>query len=143
MARYQLKEYDEAISSLREGFREVRDFSGQLTLADALDEKGESAQALEEYRKALFLNPGDGRAMNNFGVCLSRQGKDAEALAVWERAAGLKTPNLDSLANLAVMHYGRGDFTAAKKWAELTLSSGASGDDEKKARRVLERLLAR
>jgi O-antigen ligase/Tfp pilus assembly protein PilF len=138
LALFQVKKWDEAIAAIQEGFHEVRDFNGHLAIADAFNEKGDMARAIEEYRRVLFLNPGDGRAMNNLGVCFSRRGKKAEALAMWERAAELKPPNADSLANLAVVHDGKGDLAEAKRLATQALAARAQGESAVKARSILK-----
>ena len=138
LALFQVKKWDEAIAAIQEGFHEIRDFNGHLALADAFNEKGDMARALEEYRRVLSLNPGDGRVMNNMGVCLSRQGKKAEARALWDRGAALKPPNADSLANLALVHYGKHYFAEAKRLATQALAAHAKGESAEKARSILK-----
>lgn len=137
IALFRAGRWDEAIAELREAFREARDFNGHLTLADAFNEKGDMAQAVEEYRRVLFLNPGDGRALNNLGVCLSRQGRDAEAVAIWERGAERHPPSPDCLTSLAYYYRQKGDFAKAKRCATESLNYRNWGNSAAQARRIV------
>ena len=62
--------------------------------------RGESAEALACYQRALQLNPDFAEAHNNLGTALQDQGKIAEALACYRRALQLKPDYAEAHNNL-------------------------------------------
>ena len=96
------------------------------TLANILDDRGRSAEAIVCYRQALqlFDQAGDRRAAGlvarNLGTALHRLGDTAEAERLLERGVAIAREDNDrrglayGLANLARQRFLRGDFAAAK-----------------------------
>lgn len=84
--------------------------------AAVLTDMGYSAILQKDYpqaesllREAVRLKPDDPRAVNNLGVALAHQGRDAESLALFRRV----NSESQSLANLAYVHAQRGDHDKA------------------------------
>jgi len=46
-------------------------------------------EAIDAFDTALALNPDDVSALNNKGICLSRMGRDREAMEAMDRARKL------------------------------------------------------
>ncbi len=62
------------------------EFYKQFDVAADLAKKGEYAQAIPEWTKALAMSPGDARALNNFGQTLEHAGKTDAAIAEFSKA---------------------------------------------------------
>ena len=80
-------------------------------LGSALDEKGQTDEAIRHYQEALRLKADNPTARNNLGIALARKGQIEEALRQYQEAIQLK-PNFAeahySLAN-ALIRTGRVD----------------------------------
>ncbi len=72
--------------------------------AFAAQRTGDAAKAAALYEKALLLDPGDVRALNNLGVILMGQGKRERAIALFSRAIVLKKDYVDPYYNLACLY---------------------------------------
>jgi tetratricopeptide (TPR) repeat protein len=66
--------------------------------------KGDLRRAEALYRKALTLDPGHVRALNNLGVVYLAQGKSGKAVTVLIRAVVLKKDYADPYYNLACLY---------------------------------------
>jgi len=75
----------------------VTEFYRIFTQAHDIMEKGQFAEAIALWRKALLLDPNDGKAHYNLAVSLTRTGHPAEALPEYRRASEL-TPDAIRLA---------------------------------------------
>ena len=67
----------------------VTEFYRISTLARESMNRGQFAEAIGVWRKALLLDPGDGKAHYNLAVCFTRTGHPAEALAEYRKGAEL------------------------------------------------------
>lgn len=78
----------EAEKLVREAVRsDPRSADAHTVLALVLDRTGRSSEAGPHYRRAIELLPGRGEVLNNYGVWLCGQGRFAESLSWFDRAA--------------------------------------------------------
>ncbi|MBI4737655.1 MAG: tetratricopeptide repeat protein, partial [candidate division NC10 bacterium] len=77
-------------------------------------DRGEFAQAREEFQAALRLKPDSAFAHNNLGVLLIRQGQPAEARRWLEAAIRLDPAYADAFGNLGAAYEATGDLAAAR-----------------------------
>ncbi|HPT28421.1 MAG TPA: tetratricopeptide repeat protein [Bryobacteraceae bacterium] len=82
-------------------------------LAYDLTEKGRVDEAIVAWRKALDLEPKDGRALNNLGGLLLRQGKFEEAERHLRRAIESDPDVASAYDNLALILSRRGEISQA------------------------------
>ena len=73
-----------------------------------MQELDRTEEALEEYRRAAELDPGNTGAHNNAGIALAELGRDAEAVACFDRAINLDPANFDLHCNKALSLQGLG-----------------------------------
>jgi tetratricopeptide (TPR) repeat protein len=89
-----------------------------------LDRKGQYAEALVEWRKAVETDPEDDSAHNGLAVSLSRNGKCDEALANYRQALKLNPRFVDAYYNFGVLLAQMGNLTEAimqwQKAVEIT-----------------------
>ncbi|MBI5084168.1 MAG: tetratricopeptide repeat protein [Acidobacteria bacterium] len=84
------------------------------------DARGDSAEAVSQYRAALKHNPKDSAAYNKLGLILDRAGKFDEAIAHLQKAVQLNPVNTGARFNLGVALMQRGSYgQAVKELAEL------------------------
>jgi hypothetical protein len=62
---------------------------------------GDYARAIEHYRAALRLSPGNAETWNNLGSALAHEGRDTEAIEVFEHALALAPGFAEARQNLA------------------------------------------
>ncbi|MGA3269102.1 MAG: tetratricopeptide repeat protein [Verrucomicrobiota bacterium] len=74
--------------------------------------RGNLAEAIQHYKRALQLEPDNAGAQSNLGGALTRQGKLPEAIQHCERALQLEPDNAKARCNLGTA------LTAQGKWAE-------------------------
>jgi Flp pilus assembly protein TadD len=74
-------------------------------LGSALDEKGQTDEAIRLYEKALRLKPDDATAHTNLGIALARKGQTDEAIRQYQEALRLKP-------DYAEPHYSLGNLLA-------------------------------
>jgi Flp pilus assembly protein TadD len=74
-------------------------------LGSALDEKGQTDEAIRLYEKALRLKPDDATAHANLGIALARKGQTDEAIRQYQEALRLKP-------DYAEPHYSLGNVLA-------------------------------
>jgi tetratricopeptide (TPR) repeat protein len=98
------------------------------------------AQARDQSRKALALNPKLPLAWNNLGVAQFQLGSKAEALDAWQKAVDLQPDLWDALWNLGTQAAGMGRTDQARRALER-FAAGAPpdryGPDIEKARAFL------
>jgi Flp pilus assembly protein TadD len=83
-------------------------------VAAALSRKGQYGAAVEEWRKALKLEPGDPRANFNLAVCLENNGASAaEAIEHYRKALESDPENAAANNNLGVALAGQGQTSEA------------------------------
>jgi tetratricopeptide (TPR) repeat protein len=73
----------------------------QMNLANALDEKGQVAEALIHYRKLLELQPDNIEVHNIVGTVLIQQGRVVEAVEEWQKVLAIQPDNGNAMSNLA------------------------------------------
>jgi len=78
------------------------EFYKQYDVAAELAKRGEYAQAIPEWTKALSMSPGDARALNNFGQTLAHAGKTEAAIAEFRKAVAAKPLYPEAQNNLAI-----------------------------------------
>jgi Flp pilus assembly protein TadD len=72
--------------------------------ADAMH-NGDLDVAAQNLRRALELDPHSLAALNNLGIVLSREGKPAEAIPLYQRALKVSPKDLATKRNLAVAYF--------------------------------------
>ena len=78
------------------------DFYRVLDEAGELARKGDYADALTEWRKAVELDPQDGRARYHLAFALDKQGQLDEAVGQYQKAVEFDPNNAAAYSNLAV-----------------------------------------
>jgi len=78
------------------------DFYRVLDQAGELARKGDYAAALTEWRKAVELDPEDGKARYHLAFALDKQGELDEAIAQYQKAVEFDPNNAAAYSNLAV-----------------------------------------
>jgi len=95
-----LGRFEESLPILREQSDVIqRDAMSWFQLGVAYLELGQSAEAIDAYRRALALNPDYDLAMFNLGGAHWNRGEQVEALEVW-REATVRFPNHEVTARL-------------------------------------------
>ena len=84
--------------------------------ADAMH-KGELSVAAESLRQALRIDPHSLAALNNLGIVLSREGKPAEAIPLYEEALKVRPGDQATQRNLAVAYFKAQRYRSA--WSLL------------------------
>ena len=72
--------------------------------AVSLRKQGLTEEAKSVYRKALILNPGNTRALNDLGVLLLHEGEFDQAESYLEKAVRLNPGDVNPYYNLACLH---------------------------------------
>ena len=70
-------------------------------LANALQSRGESSQAIAYYRKAIRIKPDYGMAYYNLAKAIGEQGESSEAIELYRAAVQLAPDHVDAHNNLA------------------------------------------
>ncbi len=86
-----------------------------------LSHKGKTAEALENYRKSLSINPAYEDALNNVGYVLALQKKHQEAIGYYEAALRVRPNQADVHNNLGNALSELGRIDEAMQQYELTL----------------------
>jgi Flp pilus assembly protein TadD len=97
------------------------EFYKQYDVAAELAKKGQYAQAIPEWTKALAMSPGDARALNNFGQTLEHAGKTEAAIAEFRKAVAAKPQYPEAQNNLAI---ALATVWAARRRGHGTLQAG-------------------
>ncbi|REG94550.1 tetratricopeptide repeat protein [Algoriphagus antarcticus] len=80
--------------------------------------KGEYAEAADEYSEDLKFNPNDVRMLYNRGRANEEQGNYEEAKADFEKALEVEPKNFQVLLSLANVHYIQKNYTNALLYAD-------------------------
>jgi len=83
-------------------------------------QRGDTASAIREYKKAIRLKPDFAEARCNLGVIYKNQGNLDAAIAEYRKAIQAKPSLTQAYNNLAVICYTKGDY--AQAWKELHLA---------------------
>jgi Flp pilus assembly protein TadD len=92
-------------------------------LGQRYQKNGEFDKAIEEFLKAIELNPNMTSAMNNLAICYSRLGRYPEAEATYLRAIELNPQSAYAMNNLAVMYMEAGRFDSARTYGEMAIAT--------------------
>lgn len=95
--------------------------------ADALFRNAQWAEAAALYRQIVENSPDNGWALHKLGRALLEQGRDVEALQVFEHQLATGIRRADALMDIAAIHAARGDHEMAL--AGLTVAVEEGFDD--------------
>ncbi len=132
IANAQLKQYDDAISSLVTGRDLVVDntpLQAQFwsSLGDTYNSSGDHTRSAQAYDKALSLVPDDPNTLNNYAYHLSELGKDLEKAEQMSRRSNELAPGQPSyLDTYAWVLYKLKRFEDARSWIERALQAGGN-----------------
>ena len=93
------------------------DYGSAVILAYRMRQRGDLAGAAQAYRRALAARPSDALAKNNLGAVLWRQGKEDQALALFQSAAQTRTL-AEPILNLATSVADLGRYEEANRLLE-------------------------
>jgi len=99
------------------------EFYKQYDVAAELAKKGQYAQAIPEWNKALAMSPTDARALNNFGQTLEHAGKTEAAIAEFRKAVAAKPQYPEAQNNLAIALATVGHPTEAIEHYKLAIDA--------------------
>ena len=80
---------------------------------DNLLARGNYAGAIDEYKKALVINPNDSAVWNKLGISYQRMGRIALAQAQFERTVSLNAKHAEAWNNLGSCYHVRGKYKEA------------------------------
>lgn len=116
MLHYIARKYDDAIRIARTALAvEPKYYSLYPYLAASHLEKGETANAMEAYKKAVALAPDDIYVRAHLAYAFFRTGQPTLAKPIAEKLAGEKTPPI----YMAIIDCGAGEKESALKWLSL------------------------
>jgi Flp pilus assembly protein TadD len=108
-SRQQLRCWQDGESLFRHALQFAPDDDGlHNALGMALDKKGQTDAAIQEYHVALRLNPSSGLAHENLGVALGKKGQADEAMRQLVEAVRLSPERLEFRYNLGAVLYQQG-----------------------------------
>ena len=90
-----------------------RNFMAHFKLARALESDEKPRAAMQQYRMAVEIKPGDAAARNNLGNLLAGRGELDAAIKEYEAGVEFNPRNLELQFNLATLLAQRGRFAAA------------------------------
>jgi protein O-mannosyl-transferase len=82
-------------------------------LGDALDKKGQTGEAIKEFREAIRRRPGYADAHSNLGVALAKEGQTDAAIHEFEETIRLKPDHANAHFNLGIALDKRGQMEDA------------------------------
>ena len=118
--------YDAAVQAFRKAIEaDAKDYFAHFNLAMAYTMLQRDPEAVAEYRKTLELKPGLYEAELNGGIVLLRQKNPAEALPLFEDAAGHKPQEFRPRYYLAESELQTGDYAKAEESYKLAMALDA------------------
>src|SRR5450759_1235791 len=118
--------YEAAIQAFRKAIdADSKDYFAHFNLAMAFTLLRRDPEAVAEYRQTLELKPGLYEAELNGGIVLLRQKNPAEALPLFEDAAGHKPQEFRPRYYLAEAQLQTGDFAKAEENYKLAIGLDA------------------
>jgi Flp pilus assembly protein TadD len=97
------------------------DFYRIVDRASTLSESGKLSEALAEWKKAVELDPEDGRARYNLALAYDRSGQLAEATQEYTRSLDISPNNDSACTNLGVIMVSQGRLDEAVEWFRKAL----------------------
>jgi tetratricopeptide (TPR) repeat protein len=97
------------------------EFYGRSDKARALAKQGKEQEAIEEWKKAIALNPEEDKAHNSLGLLLTQAGRFEEALTEFERTKTLNPEFRGIHSNTGVALTGLGRYEEAAREFETAL----------------------
>jgi len=94
----------------------------ELYLAGNYERAGDDAGAIASYAKAIELDPGNYRAMNNIASILLKAGSTAEAVPYLKDALAARPDYVPALVNMGIARAGQGGAQEAEVWFGKALS---------------------
>jgi len=82
-----------------------RQFTNFIAEGSRALQQGDNAAAEKAFREALALSPDSVEILNNLAISLARQGRDDEAIALYDRALKLKPADPITRRNLGVAYF--------------------------------------
>jgi tetratricopeptide (TPR) repeat protein len=135
-------DYDDAIRLYTQAI-ESGDLSQEsLSIAynnrgNAWQKKGDSDRAMEDYDKAIKIDPNDAYAYNNRGLLLEKKGDSYRAIADYDKAIEIDPQYAHAYNNRGLSWYAKGDYDRAiadyTKAIELDLMYTYAYDNRGKA----------
>jgi Flp pilus assembly protein TadD len=124
----QRKEYDNQISACTDAIKSGRakPHIAYNNRGNAYQSKGQYAQAIADFNKAIELNSKDDGAYTNRGVAYSKKGQDNQALADYNKAIELNPKNNTAYYNMACLYSVTKNTVAACKWLQKSIDLGYS-----------------
>jgi tetratricopeptide (TPR) repeat protein len=118
--------YEAAAQSFRKAIdADPKDYFAHFNLAMAYTLLQRDPEAVDEYRKTLELKPGLYEAELNGGIVLLRQKNPADALPLFEDAAGKKPQEFRPRYYLAESQLQTGDYAKAEESYKLAIALDA------------------
>lgn len=71
---------------------QVAEYQAHFDLGNVYEEKGMYEEAINEYRKALAVNPDYVEAVEHLAFLLEKLNRENEAMPLWEKVMALKKP---------------------------------------------------
>ena len=91
-------------------------------------DKGEYDRAIEDYNKAIELNPEYTYAYNNRGLAYYNKGEYERAKNDFEKAMELDPEDEYPVANMGEIYFQRGEFSSALEWLNKALNMKDESD---------------
>lgn len=103
--------------------RDTQALARHMTEGKRLEQSGDRAAAIAEYRKAVAADPISPEALFRLGYMLDLMGEEDEALAMYERCIERPPAMLNALMNLAVIYEDRGEYVRAERCLRQVLET--------------------
>lgn len=99
-------------------------------------------ESIEQYAKAVSLNPWNFQTLNNYATALASAKKYAEAIPIFEKAIEINPKYDEGKFNLAYSHTELGNYTVAMDWLTKvdTIPNPKTPDEVQKNKFILENL---
>lgn len=95
-------------------------------LGQRYQKQGEHEKAIEQFKKALAINPNFPGALNNLGVCYGQIGEYDLAEEALQKALSLKKEDVFAMNNLAIMYMETNRLDKAREYAEMAVRTEPS-----------------
>jgi tetratricopeptide (TPR) repeat protein len=130
IAKFQKKQYDEAVKIFLSGSKLVVDDEQQLfefysRLGDTYNELKNYDESDKYYEKALAIEPKSSFVLNNYSYYLSVRGEKLDKAETMSKLSNEITPNEASFQDTyAWILYKEGKYKDAKEWLEKAMTNG-------------------